>query len=131
MAARTATLRDVVVLQGPFDQPAAGTALASVVAYFDTGSTSVTSGSDTVDLLTAATAISAFIRDGKTYTPKVMALVQPYRTGATQVAGTVALSSTTLRLTPVSAADFTTAAGTTGTDPIDAPFGVLCTCVVS
>ena len=130
MAVRTASVRNVVVLTGPFDQAASGTDLRSVIVYFDSNGTDVTSGSDTLDVLTAGTQIAGFIRDGKTYTPKALALVQAYRTGNTNVFGTVAMSSTSIRLTPTTS-DFSTAAGVTGANPVDAPFGVLATCVVT
>ena len=98
--------------------------------YFDSNGTTVTGGSDTLDVLTVASQIAGFIRDGKTYTPKVMALLQPYRTGSSNVFGTVAMSSTSLRLTPTTS-DFSTAATVTGSNPVDAPFGVMLGCVVT
>ena len=130
MAVVTASLRDVTILQGPFDQPTGGTDLRVVAVYFDSNGQNVTSGSDTLDVLTLGASIAGFIRDGKTYTPKVMSLIQPYRTGSTNVFGTVAMSSTSLRLTPTTS-DFSTAAGITGSNPVDAPFGVSVTCVVT
>ena len=49
---------------------------------------------------------------------------------STNVFGTVAMASTSLRLTPT-ASDFSTAAGVTGANAVDAPFGVLVTCTVA
>ena len=130
MAVVTASLRDVTILQGPFDQAPSGTNYTVLAVYFDSNGVTVTGGSDTLDVLTIASQISGFIRDGKTYTPKVMALYQPYRTGSSNVFGTVAMSSTSLRLTPTSS-DFSTAATVTGSNPVDAPFGVMLGCVVT
>lgn len=130
MAVVTASLRDVTILQGPFDQAPAGTNYTVLAVYFDSNGVTVTGGSDTLDVLTVASQIAGFIRDGKTYTPKVMALLQPYRTGSSNVFGTVAMSSTSLRLTPTTS-DFSTAATVTGSNPVDAPFGVMLGCVVT
>lgn len=130
MTAVAASLRDVTIVQGPFDQPAAGTNYTVVAAYIDSNGVTVTGGSDTLDLANAGSAIAGFIRDGKTYTPRSLALLQPYRTGSSNVFGTVAMSTTTLRLTPTTN-DFSTAATVTGSNPVDAPFGVLVGCVVT
>lgn len=130
MAVVTASLRNVEIFRGPFDQPTAGTDLRCVIAYFDSNGTTVTGGSDTLDVLTLSTQLSTFIRDGKTYTPRALALVQPYRSGTSNVFGTVAMASTSLRLTPTTS-DFSTAATVTGSNPVDAQFGVLVTCTVA
>lgn len=130
MAPIPAALRDVTIVQGPFDQPAAGTNYTVVAVYIDSNGTSVTGGTDTLDLSSAGSAIAGFIRDGRTYTPRSLALLQPYRSGSSNVFGTVAMSSTTLRLTPTTS-DFSTAATVTGSNPVDAPFGVLVGCVVT
>ena len=130
MAVVTASLRDVTIAQGPYDQATSGTDYRVVNVYFDSNGTTVTGGSDTLDVLTLGAQIAGFIRDGKTYTPKVLMLVQPYRTGSSNVFGTVAMSSTSLRLTPT-AADFSTGATVTGSNPVDAPFGVAVGCVVT
>lgn len=129
MAVVTATLRDVTILQGPFDQPAGGTNYTVVALYFDSNGSNVTSGSDTLDVTGAGAAIAGFIRDGKTYTPRVAMLLQPYRTGASNVFGTVAITGGAVRLTPTTS-DFSTAAGITGSNPVDAPFGVAVACTV-
>lgn len=130
MAVVTASLRDVTILQGPFDQAPSGTNYTVVAVYFDSNGVTVTGGSDTLDLLTAGSQIAGFIRDGKTYTPRSLSLLQPYRTGSSNVFGTVAMSTTTLRLTPTTS-DFSTAATVTGSNPVDAPFGILVGCVVT
>ena len=130
MAVVTASLRDVTIAQGPYDQAPSGTNYTVVNVYFDSNGVTVTGGSDTLDVLTLGSQIAGFIRDGKTYTPKVLMLVQPYRTSATNVFGTVAMSTTSLRLTPTPS-DFSTAATVTGSNPVDAPFGVAVGCVVT
>jgi hypothetical protein len=130
MAPVPAALRDVTIVQGPFDQPAGGTNYTVVAVYIDSNGTTVTGGTDTLDLASAGAAIAGFIRDGRTYTPRALALLQPYRTGSSNVFGTVAMSTTTLRLTPTTN-DFSTAATVTGSNPVDAPFGVLVGCVVT
>lgn len=129
MAAITATLRNVTIVQGPYDQAPGGANYTTVAVYFDSNGVNVTIA-DTLDLLLAGSAIAGFIRDGKTYTPRALALLQPYRSGSSNVFGTVAMSSTTLRLTPTTS-DFSTAAAVTGANPVDAPFGVLVGCVVT
>ena len=130
MAAIAASLRDVTIIQGPFDQAPAGTDYRVVAAYIDSNGVTVTGGSDTLDLATAGAAIAGFIRDGKTYTPRSLSLLQPYRSGSSNVFGTVAMTSTTLRLTPTTS-DFSTAATVTGSAVVDAPFGILVGCVVT
>jgi hypothetical protein len=130
MAVITASLRDVTIIQGPFDQAPAGTNYTVVACYFDSNGVTVTGGSDTLDVLTAGTQIAGFIRDGKTYTPKVLMLLQPYRSGSSNVFGTVAMATASIRLTPTTA-DFSTGATVTGSATVDAPFGVAVGCVVT
>ena len=124
MAVVSATVRAVTILQGPFNQATNGTDWRSVVVYFDSNGQNVTSGSDTLDVASLGATIASWIRDGKTYTPRNMALLQPYLTGSTNVFGTVALATAALRLTPTTS-DFSTAAGITGSAVVDAPFGVI------
>jgi hypothetical protein len=130
MTAKTAVLRDVSILQGPFDQPAGGVNFTVVAIYVDSNGVNVVSGADTLDLANAGVAIAGFIRDGKTYTPRAAMLLQPYRTGSTNVFGTVTVSTGTVSLTPTTS-DFSTAAGITGSNPVDAPFGIAVACTVA
>lgn len=130
MAVVSATTRDVTIQQGPFDQPTNGTNYTVVDVYFDSNGQNVTSGTDTLDVTSLASVIAGFIRDGKTYTPYVAQLIQPYRTGSTNVFGTVTITGGALRLTP-KANDFSTAAGVTGAATVDAPFGCSVGCVVT
>lgn len=130
MTARTAVLRDVTIVQGPFDQPAGGVNFTVVAIYIDSNGVNVVSGADTLDLASAGTAIAGFIRDGKTYTVRAASLLQPYRTGSTNVFGTVSVAGGTVSITPTTS-DFSTAAGITGSNPVDAPFGVVVACTVA
>ena len=130
MAVVTATVRAVTSVLGPFDQASSGTDLRVVNVYFDSNAVTVTGGSDTLDVLLLGATIAAWVRDGKTYTPRALSLIQAYRTTATNVFGTVAMASTSLRLTPTTN-DFSTGATVTGSNPVDAPFGVSVTCVVT
>ena len=93
MAVVSATVRAVVFDQGPYDQATSGTDLRVVKIYFDSNGQNVTSGSDTLDVASLGSTIASWVRDGKTYTPRVMSLVQGYRTGSTNVFGTVALAT--------------------------------------
>lgn len=129
MATRTGVARAVTVFPST-DYSSPGTQLAEVRVYFDSNGVTVTGGSDTIAIV-FATAMSAYgPKDGKTYTPKVQGhLFQAYRTGSTQVFGTVT-GTTTITLTPTTS-DFSTAATVTGTDPVDAPFAVSMLCVVT
>lgn len=112
------------------DYSAPGTKLATLEFYFDSNGANVTSGSDTLDLVVSTALAALGPRNGKTYTPKVQGhLFQAYRTGSTQVFGTVT-GTTTISLTP-KASDFSTNAGITGTNPVDAPFAVSLLCVES
>ena len=128
MAAVSGTLRNVVIDQGPYDQ--VGVDLRVVKVYFDSNGQNVTSGSDTLDIASLGAGIAGFARDGKTYTPVAASLVQAYRSGSTNVFGTVAISSGTLVLTP-KAANFSSNAGVTGASVVDAQFGVSVTCTVA
>lgn len=130
MAVVSATARDVTIQQGPFDQPTNGTNYTVVDVYFDSNGQDVTSGSDTLDVTSLASVIQGFIRDGKTYTPKVAQLIQPYRTGSTQVFGTVTITGGALRLTPKTSS-FSADTGITGASTVDAPFGCSVGCVVT
>lgn len=130
MAVVSATVRAVTFALGPFDQTSGGTDLRVVNVYFDSDGQNVTSGSDTLDVAALGTTIAASVRDGKTYTPRALSLIQAYRTGTSNVFGTVAMATAALRLTPTTS-DFSTAAGITGANPVDAPFGVSVTCVVT
>jgi hypothetical protein len=130
MAVVSATVRAVTVVLGPFDQTSGGADLRVVNVYFDSAGQNVTSGSDTLDVAALGATIAANVRDGKTYTPRALSLIQAYRTGTSNVFGTVAIATAALRLTPTTS-DFSTAAGITGANPVDAPFGVSVTCVVT
>jgi hypothetical protein len=130
MAVVSATVRAVTFALGPFDQTSGGTDLRVVNVYFDSAGVTVTGGTDTLDVAALGTTIAANARDGKTYTPRAFSLIQGYRTGTSNVYGTVALATAALRLTPTTS-DFSTAATVTGSNPVDAPFGVSVTCVVT
>ena len=130
MAVVSATVRAVTVVLGPFDQTSGGTDLRVVNVYFDSAGVTVTGGTDTLDVAALGATIAANVRDGKTYTPRALSLIQAYRTGTSNVFGTVAIATAALRLTPTTS-DFSTAAGITGSNPVDAPFGVSVTCVVT
>jgi hypothetical protein len=129
MATRTGVARAVIVVPST-DYSAGGTQLVEVRVYFDNNGVVVTGGADTLAIV-FATAMSAYgPKDGKTYTPKVQGhLFQAYRSGSTQVFGTVT-GTTTITLTPTTS-DFSTAATVSATDPVDAPFGVSMLCVVT
>jgi len=129
MATRTGVARAVTVFPST-DYSSPGVQLAEVRIYFDSNGVTVTGGSDTIAIVfaTALAALGPF--DGKTYTPKVQGhLFQAYRSGSTQVFGTVT-GTTTITLTPTTS-DFSTAATVTGSDPVDAPFAVSMLCVVT
>ena len=129
MAARTAVCRSIIINPST-DYSVGSVQLARVVFYFDSNGVTVTGGSDTLDLVVATALAAAGPRDGKTYTPMVAGqLFEAYRTGSTQVFGTCT-GTTTISLTPT-AADFSTAATVTGSNPVDAPFAVSVTCVVT
>ena len=130
MTAIAASLRDVTIVQGPFDQPPAGTDWRVVAIYIDPNGAAVTSAVDTLDLASAGAAIAGFIRDGKTYTPRAAALLQPFRSGSTNVFGPVVVTSGTVRLTPT-LSNYTTDTGIAASAPVDAPFGIMVSCVVT
>jgi hypothetical protein len=130
MAAVPATLRAVQIIQGPFDQPTNGANWTDVIVYIDPNGAAVTSAVDTLDLTGAGAAISGFIRDGRTYTPRNAALYQPFRTGTTNVFGPTVITGGTVRLTPT-LSDFATDTGIAASAPVNAPFGILVGCVVT
>lgn len=129
MATRTGVAR-AITIHPSTDYSSGGTQLAEVRVYFDTNGVTATGGSDTIAIV-FATAMSAYgPRDEKTYTPVVQGhLFQAYRTGTTQVFGTVT-GTTTITLTPTTS-DFSTGATVTGSDPVDAPFCVSMLCTVA
>lgn len=127
MASRTAVCRDITIFPST-DYSGGGTQLVEARLYFDSNGVTVTGGADTLDLVVATAFTACGPRNGKTYTPVVQGhLFQAYRTGSTQVFGTVT-GTTTIVLTPT-ASDFSTAATVTGSNPVDALFCVsmLCT----
>lgn len=129
MAVRTGVARAVTVFPST-DYSSPGTQLAEVRVYFDSNGVTVTGGADTIAIVFATAMAALGPIDGKTYTPKVQGhLFQEYRTGSTQVFGTVT-GTTTITLTPTTS-DFSTAATVTGSDPVDAPFCVSMLCVVT
>ncbi len=129
MATRTAVCRGITVHPST-DYSGGGTQLAELIFYFDSNGVTVTGGADTLALVVATALAACGPRDGKTYTPVVQGhLFQAYRTGTTQVFGTIS-GTTTISLTPTTS-DFSTAATVTGSDPVAAPFAVSALCVVT
>lgn len=125
----SAVCRDIVIVPST-DYSGGGSQLAQVRFYFDSNGVTVTGAFETLDLVVATAFTACGPRDGKTYTPVTAGnLFQAYRTGRTQVFGTVT-GTTTISLTPTTV-DFSTAATVTGSDPVDAPFAVSVTCVVT
>lgn len=129
MASRTGVCRAINIFPST-DCSSGGTNLAEVRVYFDSNGVTVTGGADTLDIVFATAMAACGPRDGKTYTPVVQGhLFQAYRTGSTQVFGTVT-GTTTIVLTPTTS-DFSTAATVTGSNPVDAPFAVSMLCTVA
>jgi hypothetical protein len=129
MATRTGVAR-AITIHPSTDYSSPGVQLAEVRVYFDNNDVVVTGGADTLAIVFATAMSSIGPQDGKTYTPKVQGhLFQAYRSGSTQVFGTVT-GTTTISLTPTTS-DFSTAATVSATDPVDAPFCVSMLCVVT
>lgn len=134
MAAVTATIRDVVVEDAPASTPN-GAARVRATIYFDNAATAVAGGTDTLDVA-VNTVLRAAQRQGRTYTPRTWALVQPAQSSATEYAATIGTSgsgsSTTLQLTPKSTSDWSTNATVAASALAgQVPFGVQVLCDVS
>lgn len=109
MASRTGTLKSVSVLRGEDDQ-APGEAIVrnfAVQVQNDTANT-VIGGTDTLDIATLGASIKSAIGESKTVTVVGVGLMRPALVGSTVYGATVAMSSTTLQITPKAAADWST-----------------------
>lgn len=133
MASRTGTLKSVVVLRGPDDQSTGGTEVRNfeIQVQNDTSST-VDGASDTLDIATLGASIKSWLGSNKTFTVLAVAGSRPALVGSTEYGMTVAMSSTTLQITPKTAAAWSAnavlPANTTATYR---PFSVFVTCLVS
>ncbi len=129
MAAVTATIADVKILEGDDDAPgypgeSNNFRLKRAVVYVTNGATAVTASTDTLDV-NLSTAISGKVRNGKTPTVRSWAIYQCASTGAASYAATATLSTNTLSITPTTS-DWSTAA-TVAASALSGkkPFGIL------
>jgi len=111
MASRTGTLLSVEVLRGPDGAyPAETTAQLKrgVVQLWNNTASTVIGGTDTLDLATLGASIATYLRNGKTCTIRSVALYDCAVVGGTSYAATVAMSTTTLQVSPTAVSDFST-----------------------
>lgn len=116
MASRTGTVKSVVALRGDDDiYPAETTGILKTYAVQvqnDTSST-VIGGTDTLDVATLGATIKSWLRTNKTITvagADGVALGKCAVVGGTSYSATVAMSSTTLQITPKAVSDHSTGA---------------------
>ncbi|NBW23702.1 MAG: hypothetical protein EBR82_88735 [Caulobacteraceae bacterium] len=108
MAVVAGTVQAVELVRGPDDaygnEIATGQMLSASLSIWNDTSSVVNAGTpDTLDV-NAATAIQNARRDGKTVTVRTAAIVQTLVVGSTAYAGTITLSSNTVKITPQTAA---------------------------
>jgi hypothetical protein len=125
MASRTGTVIDVEILRGNDTQTTKLYKTCVVYVNNDTSST-VIGGTDTLDA-NLQTAIQNKLRNGKTVTPRSIAIHQAGAAGGTEYAATVALSSVTAQITPKNVSDWSTNATLpANTTPMTRYYGVYC-----
>lgn len=133
MASRNGTLKSVSILRGPDDQSMGGTVVMNleVQVQNDTANT-VAGGTDTLDIATLGASIKSSLKSNKTFTVLAVAGSRPALVASTEYGCTVAMSSTTLQITPKSAADWSTNATLpANTSTTYRPYSVFVTCLVS
>lgn len=111
MASRSGTITSIEVLRGPDAAYPAETTAAlkrGVVQVWNNTASTVIGGTDTLDLATLGTSIASWLRTGKTCTVRSVALFECAVVGGTSYAATVAMSSTTLQISPTAVSDFST-----------------------
>lgn len=133
MASRTGTLKSVSVLRGEDDQ-APGEAIVrnyAVQVQNDTAST-VAGGTDTLDIATLGASIKSAVGANGTFTVVGVGLMRPALVGSTVYGATVAMSSTTLQITPKEAGNWSTNATLpANTTTTNRPYTVLVSVLVS
>lgn len=133
MASRTGTLKSVAVLRGPDDQSPGGTDVRNfaVQVQNDTANT-VAGGTDTLDIATLGASIKSWLGASGTFTVVGVALMRPALVASTEYGATVAMSTTTLQITPKSASDWSTNATLpANTSTTNRPYTVFVSAIVS
>lgn len=133
MASRTGTLKSVVFVRGADDQTTGGTNVQNleIQVQNDTANT-VVGGTDTLDLATLGASIKSYLGSNKTFTVLAVAGSRPALVASTEYGLSAAMSSTTLQITPKSAADWSTNATLpANTSTTYRPYSVFVTCLVS
>lgn len=133
MASRTGTLKSVAVVRGEDDQ-APGESIVrnyAVQVQNDTAST-VIGGTDTLDIATLGASIKSAVGAAGTFTVVAVACMRPALVGSTVYGATVAMSSTTLQITPKAASDWSTGATLpANTTTTNRPYTILVSVLVS
>ena len=107
MADITGTVQAVELVRGPDDafgsETLTGQLYSASLSVWNNSASTITGGSDTL-AFDAAAAIQSQRRDGRTVTVRTAAIVQTLIVGSTAYAGTVAIASNTVKITPQTAA---------------------------
>lgn len=121
MAAVSASVKDIVIEQGPVNTGPVGTIKRMIVTIYATnGSTQVAGGTDTLDF--NVTTILAQVRAGSTYTVRA-AFIKQCAQGTAEYAGTLSISAPTVSLTPKAVSDWSTNATITASN-LTVPYGL-------
>lgn len=111
MASRTGTVKSITVVRGDDDAYAGETngALKNFLVQVqnDTANT-VIGGTDTLDVATLGATIKSWLRTNKTINVASVALAKSAVVAGTSYGATVAMSSTTLQITPKAVSDYST-----------------------
>lgn len=111
MASRTGTIASIEVLRGPdaaYPAETTGALKRGIVQVWNNTASTVIGGTDTLDCATLGASIASSLRNGKTCTVRSVALFESAVVAGTSYGATVAMSTTTLQISPVAVSDYST-----------------------
>lgn len=129
MASRTGTLKNVELIRGDhsaYGGETTGSLKCAIVYVQNDTANTVAGGTDTLDIATlGATMAGSHIRNGKTITVVDVAPAQGAVVGGTSYGCTVAMSSTTLQITPKTSDWSTNGTLPANTSTTQRPYGIF------
>jgi hypothetical protein len=129
MASKTASIIDRNIQRVHKAGPIGSANRIQMDIAFTNGNNAVTGGTDTVDIDLSVVA-NAALRSGETLTPRSVSVKQCAQSSSTEYAATVAISSSTLQLSPKSVSNWSTDANLTA-NALVVPYIVTVLCDVT
>ena len=130
MSAVAATVTDHVITRVHKAGPSGAINRIVIELYGNNGATQVAGGTDTLDFDLSLVAVNG-LRNGQTLTPRSCSVIQCAQSSSTEYAATLAISSTTVQLTPKTTASTWGSNATVAASALVVPYGISVTCDVT